>query len=215
MKLPHTIAILAMTADGKISDRRQSRATFASPEDKQHLRQLISQLDAILFGSGTLRAYGTTITISNSQWQPINIVASASGNIPPELPFFQQAVPHWLVTTTRGAKVWQNQHNNGFERLIISENKNHDLDWLAFFAQLTELGIDKLGVLGGGELVASLVALDLIEEFWLTICPVLLGGKNAPTLVDGLGLTSPLPLELLEVNQISSELFLHYRRINN
>jgi len=69
--------------------------------------------------------------------------------------------------------------------------------------------------LGGGELVASLLALGLIDEFWLTICPVMLGGKDAPTPVDGLGLPSPQSLELLCVNQVGQELFLHYKCIYN
>ncbi|ELS00226.1 RibD family protein [Gloeocapsa sp. PCC 73106] len=213
MKLPQTTAILAMTADGKIGDRHRSRANFASSHDKHHLRERIAQLDAILFGAGTLRAYGTTITISNSQWQPINIVASCSGNISPKLPFFQQAVPHWLVTTTQGAKTIKDNQHQGFERLIISENEQQRLDWLAVFAQFTELGISKLGVLGGGELVAALLALDLIDEFWFTICPVILGGKDSPTPVDGLGLDTPGRLELLDVKRIGQELFLHYRKI--
>jgi len=204
-------AILAMTADGKISDRHKTRATFASAVDKEHLRERITELDAILFGSGTLRAYGTTITIPNSQWQPINIIISGSGQISPQLPFFAQPVPRWLITTVRGAKLWQNDQSQAFERLIISDES--EINWLEILAQLNELGITKLGILGGGELVASLLALGLIDEFWLTICPVMLGGKDAPTPVDGLGLPSPQSLELLSVNQVGQELFLHYKVI--
>lgn len=204
-------AILAMTADGKISDRHKTRATFTSLADKQHLRELITQFDAILFGAGTLRAYGTTITIPNSQWQPINIVISYSGEISPQLPFFTQPVSRWLITTTTGAEIWQNEQITAFERLII----NDEIQWLAILTQLHQLGITKLGVLGGGELVASLLALGLIDEFWLTICPIMLGGKDSPTPVDGLGLPSPQLLELLSVNQVGQELFLHYKCINN
>ncbi len=204
-------AILAMTADGKISDRHKTRATFASAVDKQHLRERLTEVDAILFGAGTLRAYGTTITIPNSQWQPINIVISPSGRFSPGLPFFTQPVSRWLITTSTGAKFWQNESLDAFERLII----NNEINWLEILTQLNQLGITKLAVLGGGELVASLLTLGLIDEFWLTICPIMLGGKDSPTPVDGIGLPSPQLLELLSVHRVGQELFLHYKCINN
>jgi 5-amino-6-(5-phosphoribosylamino)uracil reductase len=79
---------------------------------------------------------------------------------------------------------------------------------------LTKLGLKKLGVLGGGKLVASLVARDLIDELYLTICPLILGGEKAPTPVEGWGLSvaEALKLELVGINAVDSEVFLHYRR---
>jgi 5-amino-6-(5-phosphoribosylamino)uracil reductase len=80
-------------------------------------------------------------------------------------------------------------------------------------AQLKELGLHKLGILGGGELVASLLAMDLIDEFWLTVCPVILGGATAPTPVEGIGFSDKQArhLELLSMEQIEGEIFLHYK----
>jgi 5-amino-6-(5-phosphoribosylamino)uracil reductase len=76
-----------------------------------------------------------------------------------------------------------------------------------------QLGIKRLGILGGGELVASLLAADLIDEVWLTVCPLLLGGATAPTPVGGEGFPSKLArrLELLDVETIEQEVYLHYR----
>ncbi|MGL6341735.1 MAG: riboflavin deaminase, partial [Waterburya sp.] len=62
---PETTAILAMTADGKISDYQRSPARFGSINDKTHLEKQVSLVDGVLFGADTLRAYGTTISISN------------------------------------------------------------------------------------------------------------------------------------------------------
>ena len=78
---------------------------------------------------------------------------------------------------------------------------------------MAQLGLERIAVLGGGELVASLVAEDLIDEFWLTVCPLIIGGATAPTPVEGKGfITAVAPrLELLSVSQVEHELFLHYR----
>ena len=72
--------------------------------------------------------------------------------------------------------------------------------------------IENLLVMGGGELVASLLADGLIDDLYLTICPLLIGGKTAPTPVGGLGFTLPNTpqLQLESARSEGDEVFLHY-----
>ena len=62
---PHTTAILAMTADGKIADYQHTAARFGSIHDRTHLEQQVALVDGVLFGAATLRSYGTTMSVSN------------------------------------------------------------------------------------------------------------------------------------------------------
>lgn len=228
VKRPSTKAILAMTADGKISDYQDSAARFGSDNDKAHLEYQVSLADAVLFGAGTLRAYGTTMSVSQPKLlaerqqrsqspQPVQIVASASGKLDRHWRFFQQPVPRWLITLPAGDIPWKNQPE--FERIMVAptDNSGLQIDWRAIFAQLAELGLEKLAILGGGELVASLLAADLIDELWLTLCPIILGGNSAPTPVGGKGWlqSHSKKLQLLEVKQIEQELFLHYQVVSH
>jgi 5-amino-6-(5-phosphoribosylamino)uracil reductase len=266
-----------MSADGKIADARRSPARFSSQRDRFHLEQQIAAADATLFGAGTLRAYGTTLSVSHPKLlyqriqfaqssQPIQILASASANLDPQWRFFRQPVPRWLLTSTAGAKYWQARSE--FERVIVGEwgvgsgewgvgsgeqgrrgtrgqgelgvptewglgvkgtrkqfqpltnntqpTNNYQpptIDWTFALQQLFSLGIKRLAVLGGGELVAAMLAVDLIDEMWLTVCPLLLGGTNAPTPVAGSGFPENLAprLELLSAQAEGQEVFLHYR----
>jgi 5-amino-6-(5-phosphoribosylamino)uracil reductase len=221
---PHTTVVLAMSADGKIADVKRSPARFSSPADKVHLEKQIADSDAVLFGAGTLRSYSTTLGVSNPQLlqqryqqklppQPIQIVASLQADIDPQLRFFRQPVPRWLLTTTAGAKRWEGCPE--FEQILVCETPDSSgIDWTAALQQLATLGLKRLAVLGGGQLVASMLAADLIDEFWLTVCPLILGGATAPTPVEGTGFCSALAprLELLSVQAIEQEVFLHYRR---
>jgi 5-amino-6-(5-phosphoribosylamino)uracil reductase len=175
----------------------------------------------VLFGAGTLRAYGTTLRISQPELlqyrqqlgkplQPVHIVASRSGNLDPTWRFFQQPIPRWLVSTAAGGKQWQQQA--GFEKLLIPDEAASEIDWLLAFEQLAQLGLQRIAILGGGELVASLLQVNLVDEFWLTVCPLILGGVSAPTPVEGFGfLADAAPrLELLSVETVNHEVFLHY-----
>jgi 5-amino-6-(5-phosphoribosylamino)uracil reductase len=211
-----------MSADGKIADFRRSPARFGSNVDRTHLEQQIATADAVLLGAGTLRAYGTTLTISQSvllqhrqqegkPQQPIHIVITHSGELNPEIKFFQQSIKRWLLTTTAGAQFWQGRSE--FDQILVFETSTGQIDPIAACQYLNSLHITRLAVLGGGALVASMLELDLIDELWLTVCPLILGGQTAPTPVDGQGFLSKLAprLQLLEVKTIDQEVFLHYR----
>jgi 5-amino-6-(5-phosphoribosylamino)uracil reductase len=102
--------VLAMTADGNIANGDRSAAKFSSPEDFRHLEEQVSQADAVLIGAGTLRIHGTTMRVLDPELiqarvqrgqtpQPIQIVCSRSGNLDPDLKFFRQPLPKWLLTT--------------------------------------------------------------------------------------------------------------------
>lgn len=221
---PWVVVVLAMSADGKIADRDRSPARFGSGYDRAHLETQISEVDGVLFGAGTLRAYGTTLTVTNPDLlqkrrsqgkpdQPVHVVGSRSGNLDPDLRFFRQQVPRWLLTSVMGAHRWQGEE--AFEQVIMMPDGEEGLDWAIALAKLHQMGLQRIAVTGGGELVASLLRVGAIDELWLTVCPLLLGGATAPTPVEGGGLAAAIApqLRLLSVQQIEDEVFLHYRVI--
>ena len=232
IRRPILAVVLAISADGKIADRSHSAARFGSAIDKAHLERQLAQADAMLFGAGTLRAYGTTLRLTDPELlkqrqgkQPIQIVCSRSAQLNPDYRFFQQPVPRWLLTTELGAMAWRSQPHlaDKFDRILtaevqdIQETQTSDrcisLDWHQVMTQFSDLGLEKIIVAGGGELVASLFSANLIDQLWLTVCPLILGGTTAPSPVGGTGfLTAIAPrLELLSAEAIGSEVFLHYR----
>jgi 5-amino-6-(5-phosphoribosylamino)uracil reductase len=54
----------------------------------------------------------------------------------------------------------------------------------------------------------------LVDEIYLTLCPVVIGGRRSPTPVDGTGFVpGRFPnFRLREMRRVGHELFLHYRR---
>lgn len=225
---PHATVILAISADGKIADAARSPARFGSANDKAHLEQQVANSDAVLFGNATLRAYGTTLRVTSPELldrrqergkppQPVQIVCSLSRQFDPHWRFFQQPVPRWLLTGKGEGFPIQTPINSPltsmFDRTLVAKTTGGKIDWIDAFGQLATLGIQRLAILGGGQLVASVLAAGLIDELWLTVCPLILGGADAPTPVEGKGfLADEAPkLELLAVKQVEAEVFLHYR----
>ncbi len=221
---PQTISILAASVDGKLADARRSPARFGSAADQQRLEQQVAAADAVLFGAGTLRAYGTTLPVrepallaarqqTGRPAQPIQIVCSRTAALDPDWRFFRQPVPRWLLTTAAGVERWQGRAE--FARAIAAPDcsERASFDWPAVLAELAALGIERLAVLGGGTLVAALLAADAIDELYLTLCPLVLGGTTAPTLCAGAGWPEAIAprLRLLSAEPVGDEVFLHYR----
>ncbi len=219
---PYTTVVLAMSADGKIADYQRTHPGFGSAADLQHLETQVAAVDGVLMGASTLRAGGTAMRIQDTALmqqrqaqgqpeQPVQILASASAAIDPALPFFRQPIPRWLLTTSGGATLWEGRSE--FEHILVSSTEDSKTNWNEALANIADLGIERLAVLGGGELVASLFAVDGIDELWLTVCPVILGGTQSPTPVDGMGFAADVAprLQLLEAQPHQQEVFLHYR----
>ncbi len=67
---------------------------------------------------------------------------------------------------------------------------------------------------GGGEINAALFREDLVDELYLTLSPKIFGGRNAPTMADGLGmelLADATRLKLKSKRRIGDEMFLNYK----
>ena len=58
------------------------------------------------------------------------------------------------------------------------------------FQQLEKMGLKKIIVEGGGEINWSVLKLGLVNELVVTISPVVIGGRDAKTLVEGKGITN-------------------------
>jgi 5-amino-6-(5-phosphoribosylamino)uracil reductase len=223
MNRPWTSLVLAMSLDGKIADARRRAARFSSPADLDHLEARVAEADGVLLGGGTLRAYGTTLSVRNPALiaarrqrgqidQPIHIVWSPSGRLDPQCRFFQQPVPRGLITTATGAQPWQGKSD--VDRLwTIPDDPGDPWSWPDLLAQFPNQGIQSLALLGGGLLTSELLRHGLIDEVYLTLCPLLIGGATAPTPVDGEGFLAELAprLTLVSCQPMADEVFLHYR----
>lgn len=220
--IPHVTLVLAMSLDGKIADVQRGAARFSSPVDLVHLEEQVAAADGVLFGGGTLRAYGTTLSVRNPKLlaqrrqrgqsdQPVHIVWSPSGNLNSDLQYFRQPVPRGLVTTAMGANGWMIDQ---FQHIwTVPDSRTQPWDWGWVLAQFKPVGINTLALLGGGGLAADLLRCHCVHDILITVCPLILGGTTAPTPVEGAGFLADLAprLTLLSNRTVGDEVFLHYR----
>ncbi len=95
------------------------------------------------------------------------------------------------------------------------------IDFVELFNQLDSRGIECMTIQSGGDLNATLLQTGLINEISIVIAPVLIGGKDTPSLIGGQSilelenLKNIKTLELLDVVELDNNyLQLRYKVLN-
>jgi 5-amino-6-(5-phosphoribosylamino)uracil reductase/2,5-diamino-6-(ribosylamino)-4(3H)-pyrimidinone 5'-phosphate reductase len=216
---PKVIANFAMTADGKVTTRNRTPATFTSPRDKQRLLEIRALADAVIVGRATVATDTMSMTLPDRALQsarsakglaaqPLRVIVSGRAN--PD--------PRWKVFRTPGAR------RIVFHIAPISTAARKKLEPLCALHQFEKID-DALAILrkdynvrtllceGGPTLFRTFVEAETLDELYLTVAPVIFGGKDAPTLTG----TSPdfLPsiarFRLESMRVIGGECYLRYR----
>ena len=224
--LPFLFLNLGMSADGKIASANGAIPNFGSKRDKQHLMELRTYADAVMSGARTVDLNSVTLGPGSEKYRKmrlrrglaeynLRVIVSGSGSIDPTADIFRHRFSPIIILTTRSVS------KRRLERLkqIADEVKTFgqkQLDFVAAFRWLREKWkVKRLLCEGGGELNGALFRADLVDEIHLTLCPQIIGGRNAPTIADGDNvpcLADAKQFKLASAKRIGDEMFLVYRR---
>jgi len=202
---------LAISLDGKISSYSRPGTRFASAEDRKRMEELRADADAVLIGGGTNREDSNPLSVKDAEKQPLNVVMTSSLNIPFPTKFFQNEDTKKLIYTTENYDQQKFKKISPYAEIVVF--KGDSVDPASVVNDLAEKNINSLLIEGGGAIMFSFLKAKLIDEMFVTLCPTIFGGKDAPTLVEGEGfLPEDAPsLELIEQKTVGNEIFLHYK----
>lgn len=202
-----------MSIDGKIAPADRDYFALGSKWDRHQMMLLRKKADGILMGASSLRTYQKPLLIPNQKKQKTNIILSrAYQKIDPEWPFFQSNKIERILFFEKGSL--SKKKKRALEKtseLIAFHSKKKIPEILK---QLKKRKINRLLIEGGGEIMWLFLKENRIDEIHLTLTARVLGGKNAPTLVDGAGFNKKesLQFHLKKIKKIRDELFLTYRK---
>ena len=100
---------------------------------------------------------------------------------------------------------------DGLAEIVVAGEK--EVDPVAALTHLSKRDATRVLALGGGAFNFTLFDLDLVDDYYLTLVPTIIGGQTAPTPVDGRGLKidERKSLTLVDWRQEAQEIFLHYQ----
>lgn len=205
----------ATSIDGKINTVAQDRLALGSHEDKRVMHLLRAQADAILVGGNTFRRWGLPL-VEDPRLVPeapprrrpvINTVLTRRGILDMDRRRFPD--PRVELLVLGGPQLDAAAHQRDLGAAVLRRDAP-DVAWA--LSVLAARGCRRVLVEGGGDLIAQLLEAGLLDEIFLTLCPLVVGGVRAPTAVDGPGFPgAALPrLKLLDLRRVEDELFLRY-----
>jgi riboflavin-specific deaminase-like protein len=218
----HIIVNMAISLDGRINTRRRERFALGSEHDRRLMDVLRERADAVIVGAGTVRHDGHPMLIryadlrakrvaAGKPTHPVNVVLSSDLDLPIK-PFFTGAETTRIVFTTRHAPASRVRRFEKVADVVVLEGAHPSP--AAVVGALRERGLKKLILEGGGEVHFGFLKAGLVDEWYLTLTPRLIGGKSAPSFLDGEGFLKrdALALRLVSQRRVGDEIFLRYRR---
>lgn len=209
----------AVSIDGRIATAAYEHQALGTPTDRQYMSVLRARADAVLVGGKTFRNWPLPLVPNEADLRTLR-----------EQNFFDHEAPSisektWfnaIVTRSldlpQGGRFWGDPRvkplvfsnsAGALPGLLVGPTDAHSVAGV-----LRNLGVKNLLLECGGDLLAQWLAAGLVDEVYATVCPLVLGGRGAPTLADGPGFSfADAPrFSLVHAQPVGSEVYLKYRR---
>lgn len=169
-KMPYVTVKVAQSLDGKIATRTGESKWISSAASRRHVQRLRGAVDAIMVGANTVIRDDPRLTNrSVGGAEPLRIAVCGRRNVP------------------SGAKMLSAA--SGGKAMIALPESGQRVNLRRLLKKLAKAGIVHILVEGGGELIASLIEERLVDKILFFMAPKIIGGRQAKTAVEGIGVT--------------------------
>jgi len=224
---PYVILNMVSSIDGKAVVEGSEKG-LGSKTDQRLMRELRTNADMILNGAGTLRASGTSPrlggdaaleairTAAGKPRFPTAAVITRSGNLPLDATFFRANDFEAVVYLSDAAPKEARDAIIAAGRPVVPVPAGREVH-VALAHMRLEMGAEVLLCEGGPGLNGQLFAMDAVDEFFLTMGPVVVSGRFSKTAVEGdlpfaRGMLPRFRLVSCVPNEETDEVYLRYRR---
>ncbi len=223
---PYVLLNMVTSVDGKAVLDGSERG-LGSKTDQGLMRELRTNADVILNGAATLRISGTSPRLGDPALEELRVqrgkprfpaaaVLSREGRLPLDVAFFQARDFEAVVYLSSAAPEERKIAVEAAGRPVVMVPEGREVESMLRHMR-RDLGCQVLLLEGGPTINARFFALGAIDEFFLTLAPLVVAGKETLTAVEGersFSREAAPRLELLSAvpNPATGEVYLRYRR---
>ncbi len=213
---PFVALKMAMTLDGKIATRGGKSQWISGEKSRNYVHRLRAMSDGIMVGINTVLQDDPQLTVrleGEKDRQPTRIIVDSRGRIPLESKVVLSAgqTKTILATSDLAPSDKLDKLNSAGLEVLLLPLRHNKVDLASLIAALGEREISILLVEGGGTLNYALLEEGLVDKLYLFIAPLLFGGKNALTPIEGEGVEeveNAWSVRDLELKQLENDLLI-------
>jgi 2,5-diamino-6-(ribosylamino)-4(3H)-pyrimidinone 5'-phosphate reductase len=220
---PFVFINAAMSADGKISTVERKQTRISGKRDFDRVDSLKAECDAIIVGVGTVLADNPSLTVKSEERReerrkarkdenPLRIVVDNKARTPVDAEILNKGEGKRIIAVSKLAIVEDVEKLGEKAEILICGKEEVNLRNLLYL--LWQRGVGRLMVEGGATLNWSLISQGLVDEIYIYVGNIIIGGENAPALVDGKGFVMEeqmVKLELLSAKRMDEGVLLRWR----
>lgn len=177
-KLPFVLLKAGITLDAKLATVTRESQWITSEEAREQSLALREEYDAILIGSGTVKADNPSLTrrrgLASSIVPWTRVVLDGDGDLPPHAQILSGGIRTLLFTSSPA------RYDRAPELEVIRTDGRVDLEHV--LGELHARGIRSLVVEGGALVHSEFIRRALWQKMILFVAPMLVGGAESPAL---------------------------------
>lgn len=191
-KIPFIVAKAALSLDGKIATKKFSSQWISSSKTREYVHLLRGEFDALMIGINTLIKDDPQLTIRHPNWGQkslVRIILDSRLRFPLKARILNTLSQGKVIVFTlpqSSPKKAEILRKKGLEVISIPSSASK-IDLKKVLLWLGKHQIASLLVEGGGLVLTSILEEKLVDKIFITISPRLIGGKNAPSFLQGEG----------------------------
>ncbi len=222
---PFVFINAAMSADGKIATIERKQTRISGRLDFDRMDELRATSDAIMVGIGTVLSDNPSLTVKSKERRetrlasglppnPVRIVVDSLVRTPVDADIFKKGEGKRIIAVSESAPREKVAQLAKYAEIITPGEESVDLERL--LVELKNRGINRLMVEGGATLNWGLISRGLVDEIYTFVGNIVIGGRSAPTLVDGDGFISEFcRLRLISCEKLEDGVLIKWRVSNN
>ena len=191
--LPYVTAKLAMSLDGKTSTHTGDSKWITGPESRGMVQRMRRESDALMVGVNTVLADDPQLTARDQNdvplpRQPLRVVLDSHCRTPLTARLLREPGKTFIAAGDEAPqKKVAGLRAAGAEVLQFSPAQGGGVDPREVLVELGRRDVVSLLVEAGGTLQGSLFDAGLVDKVWAFIAPVIIGGTQAASPVEGQG----------------------------
>ncbi|MFH1297234.1 MAG: bifunctional diaminohydroxyphosphoribosylaminopyrimidine deaminase/5-amino-6-(5-phosphoribosylamino)uracil reductase RibD [Bacteroidota bacterium] len=205
----------AMTLDGKIATATGDSRWISGESSRKLAHQLRHELSAIMVGVGTVLKDNPKLDARRSRKiskDPLKVVVDSLARISLDSHVLTTNPQLTVVAVTKQApSVKLAEIRRMGAQVVVCPEKNEQVDLEYLMLALGLMDIDSVLLEGGGTLAFSAVRDKIVDKVILFIAPKFIGGKKAPTILEGDGIrriSDAIPFHVSSMKMLKEDIMM-------